>query len=58
MDFQAFNQYVPSEWLKLTFIGRPTLDAANNNTDDSHFWIHSISYDSDISKLRKVVPNG
>jgi hypothetical protein len=44
--------------LKLTFINRPILDPSITSTDDSNFWIHSISYDSDISKLKKAVSNG
>ena len=31
MEFQAFNRFVPDEWLKLTFIARPTLDPTNRN---------------------------
>ena len=58
VQFQAYNEYVPSEWLKLTFIARPLLDPTNFNMDDSTFWINSVSYDSDITHLKNIVPDG
>ena len=58
IQFQAFNQYVPSEWLKLTFIARPILDPTNLNTDDSTFWINGVSYNSDVTRLKSIVSNG
>jgi hypothetical protein len=34
------------------------LDPTITSTEDSAFWINSISYDSDISKLKKAVSDG
>jgi hypothetical protein len=58
IEFQAFNKFVPDEWLKLTFIARPTLDKTNPNVDDSSFWVGGMSYDADWSKLKKIVSDG
>ena len=55
IEFQAKNRFVPDEWLKLTFINRPILDQTNPNQDDNNFWISSVSYNPDITRLKKLV---
>ena len=54
IEFQAKNKFVPDEWLKLTFINRPILDQTNPNQDDNNFWISSVSYNPDITRLKKL----
>jgi len=58
MEFQAFNKFVPDEWLKLTFIARPTLDPTNLNEEDSTFWIGGVSYNADYSRLKNITSDG
>ena len=58
IQFEAFNKLVPSEFLKLTFIARPSFDTQIFNTYDSTFWINTVSYDADITHLKKIVPDG
>ena len=58
MEFQAFNRFVPDEWLKLTFIARPTLDPLSRNEEDSTFWIGGVSYNADYSRLKNITSDG
>ena len=58
MEFQAFNKFVPDEWLKLTFIARPILDPTNLNEEDSTFWIGSVSYNADYYRLKNITSDG